>query len=263
MKKLICFDMDGTVNISNRLIDGAKNAFDFIKDNNIKYVFITNNSSKNVQSYINKMNNLGIDCGADNFFTSVELTRLYLQSENINNIFIVGTQDFIYEMNKYFNIIYDYEREKVDCVVVGFDTELNYQKLRIASKYLEDGIPFIATNPDLRCPIEDNRYIPDCGAICNLLTATTGVKPKYLGKPNGEMINFLCKRENISIEDTIVVGDRLYTDILAGINAGCDSVAVLTGETNMNEINNSEYKPTYIINSIKDLPNLLKGNEDE
>lgn len=261
MKKLVCFDMDGTVNITNQLIDGAKETFDFLSNQSIKYMFITNNSSKSVKSYVKKMQKLGIDCDDSNFFTSVELTRLYLQKNEVKDIYIIGTKDFIDEMKKYFCVHDSYERGGVEKVVVGFDTELNYEKLRIASKYIEDGVQFIATNPDLRCPIEDGRYIPDCGAICNMLTSTTGIKPKYLGKPNGEMIKFLCKKEGIDIDDTMVVGDRLYTDILVGINAGCDSVAVLTGETNMAEINESEYKPTYIIDSIKDLPDLLKGKK--
>lgn len=251
--------MDGTVNIANKLIDGAKETFEFLKENEIKYVFITNNSSRNVSSYINKMHNLGIECNIDNFFTSVELTKLYLKKEQVKDIYLVGTTDFYSEMKKECNIINEYKKGAIQRVVVGFDTELNYEKLRIATKYLEDGVPFIATNPDLRCPIEDGRYIPDCGAICNMLTSTTEVKPIYLGKPNGEMIRFLCEKEKISLEDTMVVGDRLYTDILAGINAGCDSVAVLTGETTINEINSSSYKPTFVLNSIKELPNLLKG----
>lgn len=260
MKKLICFDMDGTVNIANKLIDGAKETFKYLEENGIKYVFITNNSSKNVSTYINKMQNLGIKCGIDNFFTSVELTKLYLKSKNIKDIYLLGTSDFYNEMKNEFNVVTEYRKGSIQSVVVGFDTELNYEKLKIATKYLEDGILFLATNPDLKCPIEDNRYIPDCGAICNMLSSTTGVKPIYLGKPNGDMITFLCKKEQISLKDTMVVGDRLYTDILVGINANCDSVAVLTGETNIDEINNSPYKPTYVINSIKQLPELLKGN---
>lgn len=258
-KKLICFDMDGTVNITNKLIDGAKDTFEYLDENDIKYVFITNNSSKNVKSYIKKMNDLGISCEKENFFTSVELTKIYLKNENIKKICLIGTKDFCEELSKDFEIIDVYEKGLVDAVVVGFDTELNYEKLRVACKYIEDGILFLATNPDLRCPIEDNRYIPDCGAICNMIKDTTNLTPKYLGKPNGEMIKLLCDKEKVDIENTMVVGDRLYTDILVGINAGCDSVAVLTGETNIEEINNSVYKPTYVIDSIKELPDLLKG----
>lgn len=263
MKKLICFDMDGTVNITNKLIDGAKETFEFLKENNIMYVFITNNSSKNVETYINKMRNLGIECNIDNFFTSVELTKRHLQNENVKDICLVGTEDFYNEMKKYFNIHKEYKKDSVEKVVVGFDTELNYEKLRVACKYIEDGIEFLATNPDLRCPIEDNRYIPDCGSICEMIRLTTDVVPRYLGKPNGEMIKLLCEKENVSLEDTMVVGDRLYTDILVGINAGCDTVAVLTGETSREEIDSSSYKPTYVLESIKDLPSVLKGEYDE
>lgn len=259
MKKLICFDMDGTINIANTLIDGAKETFDFLNRNNIKYKFITNNSSQNTESYVKKISNLGILCNKDNFFTSVELTKIYLQKQNVKNIFLIGTNDFNNEMEKYFNIIKIYKKNAIEKVVVGFDTELNYEKLKNACKYLEDGIDFLATNPDLRCPIEGNRYIPDCGSICEILKLTTNRIPIFLGKPNGEMIKLLCEKENININDTMVVGDRLYTDILVGINAGCDSVAVLTGETTNEEINSSKYKPTYVLNSIKDLPQLLKG----
>lgn len=262
IKKLLCFDMDGTINIGNKLIDGTSETFRYINQLNIDYIFITNNSSKNVNSYINKIQKLGIKCSKKNFFTSIEVTRLYLLKNNIKNIYLIGTKDFYNELIKDFNILSEYQKNNCDCVVVGFDTELNYEKLKIASKYLEDGVNFIATNPDLRCPIEDNRYIPDCGAICHMLEDTTNRKPIFLGKPNGEMITYLCEREKVDLNDAMVIGDRLYTDILVGINAGVDTVAVLTGETTIEEINDSEYKPTYIINSIKDLPNILEGDKN-
>ena len=130
--------MDGTVNIANKLIDGARETFEFLRENKIKYVFITNNSSRNVSSYITKMQNLGIECNIDNFFTSVELTKLYLKKEQVKDIYLVGTKDFYSEMKKECNIINEYQRGAIQRVVVGFDTELNYEKLRIATKYLED-----------------------------------------------------------------------------------------------------------------------------
>ena len=140
-----------------------------------------------------------------------------------------------------------------------YKSELVYQELRDACIYLQTtDVPFIATNGDYRCPIEDGLYIPDCGGMCEWIYRCTGKKAKVLGKPNPEIIEYLMKVFNVDKEEVMVVGDRLYTDILVGVNAGVDSLCVLSGECTQEDVDNYEHKPTYILKSIKDLPSLLK-----
>lgn len=250
--------MDGTVNIGKELIPGAKECFDFLIENHISYVFITNNSSKNVTDYVKKMNGLGISCTENDFFTSIEASKIYVKEKRYQHICLVGTKSFQKEMQE-FDLVKEYQKGKADVVLFGYDTELTYKKLEVATKYLEDGVPFIATNPDLRCPMEEGRYLPDCGSFCHMMEDTTGRKPLYLGKPNATMIELLLKKYHMEKEDILVVGDRLYTDIKVAVNAKCESVGVLSGECTKNDFEISDYYPTYLIDSILYLPDVLMG----
>ena len=144
-----------------------------------------------------------------------------------------------------------------DIVLVGFDRELTYQKLEKACMFLDNGAEFIATNPDLLYPVKNGRYIPDCGSICQMLTVATGKKPFYIGKPNRYIIDLLIEKTGTSPEKTVLIGDRLYTDIAAGINAGIASVLVLSGETDMQMLSESPHKPDMVARSVKDLIELL------
>lgn len=259
MNKLLCFDIDGTISIDDKLIDGAKELFLELRRKNIKYVFITNNSSKSINTYVEKLNKMGIEVTKENFYTSVEVTINYLRKFTENSIFIIGTNDFKQRMAEYFTIIED--EKTPDYVVLGFDTELRYEKLVQGIKHINNGAKFIATNPDLRCPVSFG-YIPDCGAIAHLIEVSTGVKPLFLGKPNKHIILDLVKKFNVKKENTYVIGDRLYTDILSGINSGTKTIAVLSGETSLDEISKSDIKPNYIINHLSEIIDIIEGEKD-
>ena len=144
----------------------------------------------------------------------------------------------------------------VDIVVVGFDTELTSLKIRRTCELLHRNIPFIATNPDLRCPV-DFGYIPDCGAICNMLKAATDREPVYIGKPEAIMVDIVRKKFDYSADKTVVIGDRLYTDIAAGLNAGVSAVCVLTGEAAREDIETGKIKPTLTFESVNELWQIL------
>ena len=259
-KKLIIFDMDGTVYLGANLIDGALEAFDYLKKHNIEYVFFTNNSSHDLEFYEKKVQAFGIECSLEhNFYSSTEVTIGYLKDRNIKDIYAIGNKCLKDKLKKHFNLIDKYdEKINVDAVVAGFSTELVYQELRDACLYLETrDIPLIATNGDYRCPIEDGLYIPDCGGMCEWIRLCTGKKATVLGKPNPEIIYYLAKQFNVSLDEVLVVGDRLYTDILVGVNAKVDSLCVLSGESSLEDVKNYEHQPTYILDSIKSLPDLL------
>lgn len=250
MKKIVFLDMDGTIYLGNSLIDGTIEFIQYLNHNRIQYIFVTNNSSKSVGTYINKLNKMGIPSDTSNYYTSTQAAIDYLSEIKAKSVYTIGTSDFELEISKHFKIETE---EYTDNVLLGFDTELTYKKIERACKLIDSGANFIATNPDMKCPIGSGRYLPDCGAIANLITAATGKLPLYLGKPNPKMILNILSARRLQKEDAIIIGDRLYTDVLTGVNAGVDSIAVLTGETTKAEIKNSIYQPTYTCESIKDV----------
>ena len=260
-KKLIIFDMDGTVYLGKNLINGAKETFDYLNQKKIDYVFFTNNSSHDLDFYFRKIQNFGIKCSLEkNFYSSVEVTLSYLKDLGVHLVYCIGNKSFKDKVAKSFKYIDRYDENVTpDAVVCGFSTELVYDELKGACLYLEQHeLPFIATNLDWRCPIEDGLYIPDCGGMCEWIYHCTGKRATVMGKPNPVMIDYLMKQFNVRKDEIIIIGDRLYTDILVGVNAHVDSVCVLSGESSLEDVKKYEHKPTYVIDSIKELPALLE-----
>jgi len=254
-KKLYLFDQDGTIYLDNDLFDGVEELLDRIDKNGGRYVFITNNSSKSVTDYVQKLNRLGLSkVTEENFFTSTQATtRLFKEKFGAKLIYAQGTRSFITELKSSgLNVTEEYN-EKACAIVVGFDPELTGEKLRTTCKMLtKTNVPYYATNPDWVCPV-DFGYIPDCGSMCFGIEKATGKKPIYIGKPEPAMIYSVMEKFGVSKEQTIVFGDRIYTDIASGYNAGVDTVLVLSGEATMKDYEESEIKPTYVLNSVKDL----------
>lgn len=254
-KKLFLLDMDGTIYEGARLFECVNEFLSYIESIGGQYVFITNNSSRSVKDYVIKLSNMGIKVTEDNFFTSSQATALYLNKHFPNKkIYCMGTASMIAEMEKYGVKITTEADEDTDCICVGYDTELTYKKLWDVSYLLQTkkDIPYIATNPDRGCPTEFG-LVPDCFAICEAINYATNRRPLYIGKPDGFMIDFSVERSPFTKEETVVIGDRLYTDIASGVNAGVDTVCVLSGESTMSDIENSEVKPTYIRENIKEI----------
>ncbi len=253
--------MDGTIYLGKDLIPGTLETFEYLNKHNIDYVFFTNNSSHDLESYHKKVSNFGIKCSLEhNFYSSTEVTISHLQKIGVKNIYCIGNKCLKDKLKKFFNVIDRYDENfLVEAVVAGFSTELVYDELKGACLYLQTkDIPFIATNGDWRCPIEDGLYIPDCGGMCEWIYKCTGKKATVMGKPNPEIIDYLANQFGVKKEEVMVIGDRLYTDILVGVNAGVDSLCVLSGESSLEDVHSYEHQPTYILDSIKDLPGLLE-----
>lgn len=249
-------DMDGTIYNEDTLIPGALDFFRLLKEQGKQYVFMTNNSSKGKISYVEKLNRLGIEATEQHMASSVNATVMYLREHKAGaKIYLVGTESFKKELlDEGFDIVpVDYRGEDIDYVLLGFDTELNYEKVRGACYYVSRGYPYIGTNCDLKCPVLDNKFIPDCGAIAKMIELATDRMPQFQGKPERTMVDAVSKEWNIPVEKIACVGDRLYTDIAVGINAGATSICVLTGEATMEEISQSDFKPDYCFDSIKEL----------
>ncbi len=257
LKKLFLLDMDGTICIDSKLIDGAEEFLQNIKKNGGRYVFITNNSSKSVKDYMMKLNGMGITASEDEFFTSSQATAVYINRNHKNKlVYCMGTKSLVEELeNNGINVTTELNNE-IELILIGFDTELTAEKLRKTCLLLNRDLPYIATNCDLVCPV-DFGYIPDCGSYAQMLYNATNKMPKFIGKPECDMINFVVEKFSATKDETVVIGDRLYTDISAGINSNVDSICVLSGEATVHDINNGSIKPTYTFPSVKDVSEVL------
>ncbi|MBQ8822857.1 MAG: HAD-IIA family hydrolase [Lachnospiraceae bacterium] len=260
-KKLFLFDIDGTIAVGETLFEGSRELLDYIHSIGGKAYYITNNSTKSNMDYVAKFKNaFALDTTEDLFVTSGYMTIRFLQENYADKkIYVLGTGSFIAELRKNGLTITEACEEDVACVVVAYDSELNYQKLIEASKILSTmDVPFYGTNPDLCCPI-DFGFIPDCGAICEMITHATGKVPTYLGKPNPEVVTLCQKASGFTPEETLVVGDRLYTDIACGINAGVDTCVLFTGEASPEDLADTPFQPTYAFDNVVKLLKACKS----
>ncbi len=253
-KKLYLFDMDGTIYLENNLFDGVKELLDNIVSKGGKYVFITNNSSKSVVDYVSKLEKMGLNVTKENFFTSTQATVELLKLNYPNKlIYAQGTQSFIKELKNSGIKVTESFDDNASVILVGFDPELTGEKLRNTCKMLTMlDLPYYATNPDWVCPV-DFGYIPDCGSMCFGIEKATGKTPIFIGKPQPTMINIVMQKFGVEKSDTVVIGDRLYTDISSGVNAGVDTVMVLSGEATLKDYEESQVKPTFVLNSVKEM----------
>lgn len=257
-KTVYLLDMDGTIYLGDELIDGASEFLNTIKSKGKRYIFLTNNSSKSKEIYVEKLNNLGIHALEEDVFTSGEATTMYLKKQKQGaKIYLLGTKSLEEEFVRE-GFILEKERHKdIDYVVLGFDTTLTYEKLWAACEYIAEGVEYIATHPDFNCPLPNDKFMPDAGAMAALIEASTGKTPKVIGKPNKEVVESIALKYGLNKEDMVMVGDRLYTDIKTGANAGITSVLVYSGETKEEDYKNSEIRADYVFNSVKDMIDLL------
>jgi HAD superfamily hydrolase (TIGR01450 family) len=251
-KKALIFDLDGTVYLGNKPIKGT---IDFIIKNSKKYdmFFMTNNTSKNLVDYVEKLKKLDIETSLEKIISPLLPLIDYLKNHQILNIFLVGNSNLEkYIKEKIPNITFSNDENLCQAVVVGYDTELTYEKLKNASLLLKnENIKFIATHEDIVCPTEKGD-IPDIGAILKLLEVTINRKPTIIfGKPNPILLEQL-KSKYISNE-MVVIGDRIYTDKVLANNAKIDFILVLSGETKREHIEELEIFPELILKDCGEL----------
>lgn len=264
--ELFLFDMDGTLYLGDNVYEGAIELMNDLPKLGKKYIYLTNNSSRAGTDYITRLRRLGFPCEAENVFTSGMATGMYLNQRHPGaKVYLAGTKAFYRELVSYgIDLVNDEnghtEAETVDVVVQGFDTELVYEKLDKACHFLRRGATFIAANPDWVCPMPANEVLPDCGSICALLTAASGVEPVFIGKPNRNMVDIISEQTGVPNENICCVGDRLYTDIAVAQNAGAVSVCVLSGESSMEDIEKAERKPDYVLKNVAEIADILKAN---
>lgn len=257
--KLYLFDMDGTLYLGDRLYDFTVELLKTIRQTGGKYLFMTNNSSKSVEDYVKKLASLGIEATREDFMTSSQATAFYLkQNHPGKTLYVCGTRSLIAELeSEGFTVTTDLD--KVECVVMGFDTELTFQKLHDVSYLLltRKDLPYIATNPDLVCPTEFGS-VPDCGSVCIGIKNATGREPIVIGKPSPLMPQLAMEKLGFSCDQTAVVGDRIYTDVKSGLNAGCTGILVLSGESTLQTLAESEDKPHLVLEDASAILQALK-----
>ena len=255
--KLFLLDMDGTIYLDNHLFDGVTDFLNHVKKIGGKYLFLTNNSSKSVLKYVEKLASLGIPAAKEDFLTSTNATILYLTPKNYKKIYAFGTTSFKEQLKAANLPITDVLEDDIDCLLLGFDTELTFKKLEDACILLNRNVDFIATNPDWVCPTWYGS-VPDCGSVSEMLYNATKRRPLFIGKPKPEMALLAMEKTGFPPEETALIGDRLYTDIACGVNAGVNSVFVLSGEGTLEDLQKSDVKPDYVFENIKEVLEFIK-----
>ena len=258
-KKLFLFDMDGTLYLGDRLYDFTQTLLDTIRECGGRYLFMTNNSSKSVKDYIDKLAKLGIASEYDDFLTSSQATAFYLsQHHKGQKLYVCGTKSLKEELSRAGLIITE-DADHAQCIVMGFDTELTFQKLEDVSRLLcTRDLPYIATNPDYVCPTEFGS-VPDCGSVSDMLYNVSKKRPLFIGKPSPLMPQLAMKKWGVTPEETVVIGDRIYTDIKSGLNAATLTILVMSGETTAEILESSEDKPHIVMQDAGELIPLLKA----
>ncbi len=256
--RLYLFDQDGTLYLGDRLYSFTAELLETLKKTGRKYLFMTNNSSKSVEDYIKKLEKMGISATREDFITSSQATAYYLKKHHPGKtLYVCGTRSLVRELeSEGFTVTRDLSA--VECIVMGFDTELTFQKLHDVSYLLltQKELPYIATNPDLVCPTEFGS-VPDCGSVCQMIFNATGRKPVVIGKPGALMPQLAMEQAVVSPEQTAVVGDRIYTDIKSGLNAGTYTILVLSGETTEEILEASPEKPHLVLKDCGEILNAL------
>ena len=257
--RLFLFDMDGTLYLGDRLYDFTTALLEEIKAQGGKYMFMTNNSSKSVLDYIKKLDKLGIKAEYEDFITSSQATSYYLEKHHHGaRLYVCGTESLKAELVRGGFTVTE-NIDEVDVIVMGFDTELTFKKLHDVSYLLltRPNIPYIATNPDYVCPTEFGS-VPDCGSVCDMLYNVSKRRPLFIGKPEPLMPILAMDKTGYTKEQTAVIGDRIYTDVKSGLNAGVLSILVLSGETTREILNASKDKPHLVMESAREILDFLK-----
>ena len=258
-KRLFLFDLDGTLYLGDNLFPGARELLAFIRTRGGQYRFLTNNSSRSVDAYVQKLSRLGIAAQPRDFLTSVDAMAAHLHAHGMETrrFYVCGTESMKSQLRAAGFTVAE-RREDANALLMGFDTELTFQKLEDACILLGQGVPYVATNPDWVCPTAYG-FVPDCGSVCEMLWRATSRRPIVIGKPEPLMPQLAMLEAGVSAQETLLVGDRIYTEIASGANAGIDTLLVLSGETKEEDLPTSDPQPTFVLPDVAALLNILES----
>ena len=252
--KLFVLDMDGTVYLGNNLIEGSLDFIHKVKETGRSFIFFTNNASRVPSFYKEKLAKMGLEVEESDVVTAGDVTAEFLKTYYPGKrVYLNGTPLLENSFKEKGIKLVD---DEPDVAVQSFDTTLTYEKLDKICRFVRNGVPFVATHMDTNCPTEDG-FMPDCGAMCDLITSSTGVKPRFLGKPFKETVDMVLEITGFKRDEVAFVGDRIYTDVATGVKNGAKGFLVLTGEADMQTVAESEVEPDCIYDSLYEMSKYL------
>lgn len=262
----VALDMDGTIYLGGTLFPQTLPFLETLGRLGIGYSFLTNNPSASLDHYLDRLHGFGIPCAREQMYSTTAAAIDYIKTHipSARRLFLLGTPSMIsqFEDAGFVSTAED-AADVPDAVVVAFDKTLEYSRLCRAAWWIKSGMPYIATNPDWVCPTDLPTILVDCGSITACLTAATGRKPDVvIGKPNPDILLGILGHYGVAPEEAAMVGDRLYTDVATALNAGSCGVLVLSGESTMQTVEESDRKPTLICSDIGEFGRLLLEARD-
>ena len=250
----VFLDLDGTIYLGGNLIAGAEAFLQRCKEKGVRRYFLSNNSSKSVAQYLDKLHALGLEATEEDVLLSTHDLLSWLKKNGIQQTWLVGTEGMRSMLEEQGIAT---KSAAPEYVVLGYDTELTYEKIAQASIHMHAGVPLVASHPDMVCPSPDGG-LPDVGAYLAMFKATTGSDPVHItGKPNAGMILHKIEALGLKPERCAMVGDRLYTDMAMATRAGVVGVLVLSGEATVADVEalpaEAEQRPTLVVGSVDEL----------
>lgn len=251
---LFVLDMDGTFYLSDDIIEGSMDFINKLRATGREFLFFTNNASRISSYYQKKLAKMGLEVSEETIVTAGDVTIEYLKSFYPGKRVYLNGTPLLEESfrDKGIQLV----QEDPDVAIQSFDLTLTYEKLEKICTFVRNGVPFLATHMDTNCPVTGG-FIPDCGAMCDLITSSTGVRPKFLGKPCRETMDMILKITGKTADEIAFVGDRIYTDVATGVNNGAKGFLVLTGEADMQTVAESDVEPTCIYDSLYEMSKYL------
>lgn len=251
--KAYLIDLDGTMYKGNETIDGATQFIEYLNQQQIPHLYVTNNSTKEPEEVASKLHPMGVDAKADEVVTSALATAEYISEESPGaTVYMLGGSGLEKALTSHGLILKD--DEFVDYVVIGLDEAVTYEKLATATLGVRNGAKFISTNQDVSIP-KERGFLPGNGAITSVVTVSTGIQPTFIGKPEPIIMKKALEILDLERSEVAMVGDLYDTDILSGINVDIDTIHVQTGVTTKEQIVLKEIPPTY---TFKDLNEVIK-----
>ena len=249
-KKAFICEMDGVIYHGNKVIPYVKEFIEWLENNGKNYLFLTNSPERSPRELAQKLGRMGLEVGEEHFYTSALATASFLASQcHGGSVYVIGEPGLTYAL---YEAGFSMNDVNPDYVVFGETKSLSYEKIERAVRLVMNGAKLIGTNSDLTGPSESG-IVPACRALISPIEMTTGKKAYFVGKPNPLMMRHALKKLGCHRIDAALIGDRMDTDIIAGIESEIDTVLVLSGVTDLEGINEFSYRPKYILNHVGEI----------
>lgn len=248
-KNFIC-DMDGVLVRGSQVVPGANEFIQRLQRAGAKFLVLTNNSLYTPRDLYVRLQRIGLEVPPNAIYTSAVATAQFLHTQHPGgSAYVIGEAGLTTALHDVGFILTD---QSPDYVVLGETTSYSFERITVAMRLVAGGARFIATNPDVSGPGEGG-MVPATGAVAALISAATGVQPYYIGKPNPLIMRTALRTLEAHSEDSVMVGDRMDTDIIIGTESGLETILVLTGVTRREDVGRYPYRPTHILDSVADI----------